>query len=187
MSQFSVLLDANVLIPAALRDTLLRASWSGLYQVRWSDTILDEVQRNLVASGMTTEGQARRLIATLRRSFPESLVQGYEVLIPDMTNHPGDRHVMAAAVMARVRTIVTFNLRHFHQAALAPHGIEAQHPDVFLSELASLVPDLMARAIEEQAAALRNPPKRYDDILDNLTGQVPRFAALMRGLRQPSD
>jgi hypothetical protein len=33
---FIVVLDANVLFPFTLRDTLLRAAAAGLYQVRWS-------------------------------------------------------------------------------------------------------------------------------------------------------
>lgn len=32
---FIVVLDANVLFPFSLRDTLLRAAASGFYQVRW--------------------------------------------------------------------------------------------------------------------------------------------------------
>ena len=102
-----------------------------------------------------------------------------------MRNHPKDRHVLAAAVRAHAQVIVTFNLRHFPEEALAPYGIVARHPDAFLTDLANRAPDLMVQTIERQAAALRNPPKSYDDILDNLTGQVPQFATLMRGLRQP--
>jgi hypothetical protein len=41
-------LDASVLFPAAVRDTLLRAAGAGLYQLYWSSDILEEVRRNLV-------------------------------------------------------------------------------------------------------------------------------------------
>lgn len=41
-------LDACVLYPATLRDVLLILSESGLYQVRWSSDVLDEMERNLV-------------------------------------------------------------------------------------------------------------------------------------------
>ena len=46
---------------------------------------------------------------------------GYEQLIPRMTNHEKDRHVLAAAVPGQVPIIVTFNLRHFEH--LEPWGI----------------------------------------------------------------
>jgi len=47
---FIVVLDANVLFPFSLRDTLLRAAAAGFYQVRWSSQILDEMTRNLVST-----------------------------------------------------------------------------------------------------------------------------------------
>lgn len=50
MDPLIAVLDANVLIPAAPRDTLLRAAELGLFQPVWSDQILDEVQRNLVSA-----------------------------------------------------------------------------------------------------------------------------------------
>ena len=39
---FKVVLDANVLYPFSLRDTLLRAASEGLFQLYWSDQILEE-------------------------------------------------------------------------------------------------------------------------------------------------
>lgn len=180
MSSFGVVLDACVLIPAALRDTLLRAALWGLYRPYWSETILDETHRNLIKSGMMIPDQARHLTDTLREKFPRALVKGFEPLIPGMTNHPKDRHVVAAAVKAHAQVVVTFNLRDFPGDALAPYEIEAQHPDTFLTNLADLAPESLMEIIERQAAALRNPSKSYDDILHNLTGQVPEFAELMR-------
>ena len=47
MTSFGAVLDANVLLKAGPRDTLLRAAEVGLYRPYWSETILDEVQRNL--------------------------------------------------------------------------------------------------------------------------------------------
>ncbi len=48
----SVVLDACIIIPASIRDTLLRAAAAGLYRVHWSEAILAEVQRNLYENGM---------------------------------------------------------------------------------------------------------------------------------------
>ncbi len=183
MASFGVVVDACVLIPAALRDTLIRAAVRDLYRPYWSETILQEVERNLVRAQLTTAAQAQRLVDVLRTRFPRAMAEGYEQLIPSMTTRDeGDRHVAAAAVTTHARVIVTFNLRDFPEEALAPYGIEAQHPDTFLTDLVDLAPELMRQVIEQQAAALRNPPKTYHDILDNLTGQVPRFAPLMRTL-----
>jgi hypothetical protein len=97
-----------------------------------------------------------------------------------MPNHPKDRHVLAAAMQAAARTIVTVNLRDFPQHLLAPYGVEAQSPDTFLLALHDTAPAIMARIIEEQASALWKSAKTPADILANLTGQAPSFAARMR-------
>ncbi|MEU6346424.1 hypothetical protein ABZ883_36360 [Streptomyces sp. NPDC046977] len=44
---FAVVYDACVLYPNTLRDLLIRVGRSGLVRVRWTDMILDEVDRNI--------------------------------------------------------------------------------------------------------------------------------------------
>jgi hypothetical protein len=56
---FRVVLDANVLYPFTLRDTLLRAAAANFFQVYWSEQILDEATRNLVSDAIMEEKQAR--------------------------------------------------------------------------------------------------------------------------------
>jgi len=100
-------LDASVLFPAALRDTLLRAAHEGLYRLHWSDAILVEVYRNLIETGRASQRQAQRLIATMQEAFPDATVTGFESLVDRMANDPKDRHVLAAAVVTGARVIVT--------------------------------------------------------------------------------
>lgn len=69
---FVVVLDANVLFPFTLRDTLLRAAAAGFYQLRWSSQILDEMLRNLVRTRAMPEQRAQRLRAIMEREFPEA-------------------------------------------------------------------------------------------------------------------
>jgi hypothetical protein len=68
---FVVVLDANVLFPFTLRDSLLRAAAADFYQLRWSSQILDEMSRSLVRTGTMTEERASRLRAVMEREFPE--------------------------------------------------------------------------------------------------------------------
>src|SRR6266852_2383512 len=107
MSSFMVVLDACVLLPASLRDTLLRAADAGLYRLQWTDDILEEVRRNLVSEIGIPEHKARRLIDLMSKQFPEALITQYQTLIELMRNHPKDRHVLAAAVSCRAQVIVT--------------------------------------------------------------------------------
>ncbi|MGH7284916.1 MAG: PIN domain-containing protein [Polyangiaceae bacterium] len=132
---FIVVLDANVLFPFTLRDTLLRAAAAGFYQVRWSARILDEATRNLVITGTMPEDRASRLRAILEREFPEAEITGYEHLVDAMPNHPKDRHVVAAAVKGGAQVITTANLKDF---ITLPDGVEAQSPDEFLGNLFDL-------------------------------------------------
>lgn len=180
MPVFVVVLDACVLFPAALRDTLLDAASAGLYRFHWSDDILEELRRSLVGRKRTAEDKARHLIAEIERTFSDARVTGYEQLIPAMTNDAGDRHVAAAAVAAGAQVIVTSNLRHFPDSALAPFNIEAQSPDEFLINLFDLDPRLMARLVVEQAARLRSPPMTVAQVLTYLERQAPTFAGLVR-------
>lgn len=180
MSSFAVLLDANVILPAAIRDTLVRAAAAGLYRLHWSERILEEVRRNLVATGRTSPEQAQQLVQTMKAYFPEASVSGYEVLVSAMTNSSEDRHVLAAAVASRSQVIVTSNLTDFPSSALDPFGVEAQSPDQFLIQLLDLYPDALARIVMKQADALQNPPMTYVQVLESIALHAPRFAASVR-------
>lgn len=183
-SPFIVTLDACVLFPASLRDTLLYAADAGLYRPAWTEQIWAEVTDNLKAKKdrPMTEEAASRLMADVRASFEAAFVTEYEGLIAAMTNHEKDRHVLAAAVVARAQVIVTFNMKDFPASALAPFDIEAQHPDEFLSRLFDLAPQTMADVIRTQAAALKRPPMTPARVLDTLARHTPRFVASVRPL-----
>ncbi|MGE0713444.1 MAG: PIN domain-containing protein [Planctomycetota bacterium] len=177
---FRVVLDANVLYPFTLRDTILRAGARGMVQVYWSEQILEEVRRNLVEAGVASEHQAERLLAAMRRAFPEATVRGHEPLVAAMPNQEKDRHVAAAAVKAGAPLIVTLNLRDF---ASLPDGVEAQGPDEFLESLFDLDPDGMVELVVEQAGALKRPPRSVDEVLRALEKTVPVFARSVRQRR----
>ncbi len=100
VAPFKVVLDANVLYPFTLRDTLLRAAAAGFFQAYWSELLLEEATRNLVANSIMTAEQAERLRAAMDKAFPDALVTGHESLIAAMKNDEKDRHVAAAAVKA---------------------------------------------------------------------------------------
>lgn len=160
---FRVVLDACVLYPMHLRDVLLQAAAEGLYQVRWSQEILDEATRNLTANLQITESQATHLIATMSAAFPEALVTGHEQLVEAMRNDPKDRHVVAAAVKAGAQVVVTENTRDFREM---PDGIEAQTADDFLCNLLDLDPDRMMHALEKICARRKRPPNQLEPLAE---------------------
>lgn len=181
MTDLTAVLDADVLIAAGPRDTLLRAFEARLYQAYWSEDILTEVERNLgplLVSHGHSDGvmKARNFVATLRRVFPQALVSGYQAHIPVMTNDPKDRHVAAAAVAAGARCIVTFNLRDYPATALRSHNLVALSPDEFLLDLYGLRPNEPVTILINQGAGLRHP-RTLDETLVALRPQLPRFVA----------
>jgi predicted nucleic acid-binding protein len=172
-ADYRVLLDACVLIPMPLADTLLRmAEEPRLYLPRWSQLIMNEVTRNLIAKWGMPADKAHRREAEIRRHFPEAWVEGFEPMVELMTNDPGDRHVLAAAVRSHAELIVTYNRRHFPIGSVQSWEIEVQGPSAFLRGLYDLEAGLFVRKLHEQADAIGIALER---LLLSLSKNVPGF------------
>ncbi|MDQ3655834.1 MAG: PIN domain-containing protein [Chloroflexota bacterium] len=163
-----------------LRDTLLRSAAERLYEPRWSPDILDELSRNLVHRIGLRQDRVDWLLFRMEQEFPDALIDGYQSHIAVMTNHPKDRHVLAAAVHANAALIVTSNLKDYPEAALAPYNIATRSPDRFLLALAESSCAGMETALRKQAQAFRNPPRSVSDVLKNLERSAPAFVTFMR-------
>ena len=175
--------DACVLHAAPIRDLLLRLAVAGAVRARWSEQILDECFASIhrVRPDLPADRLARTRVL-INSAVPDCLVTGYEALVEGL-NLPdaGDRHVLAAGVRAGAQVIVTFNLNHFPKAGLSRFGIDARHPDDFVLALLDVAPGVVCAAVQEQAAALRNPPRTPGQLLETLEGcGLPRAVARLR-------
>jgi len=179
---FQAVLDANLLLPAPLRDTLLRLAEADLFVPRWSERILAEVTKNLVESGRTDAERAARVAETMAAAFPEAMVPTsiISAIEPAMTNDPRDRHVLAAAVGVGAEVVVTMNLKDFPPTACESLGIQVASPDDFLIDLYQVDPSAVFRALSDQAAALTKPALTLHDVLDYVAKDAPEFAGLIR-------
>jgi hypothetical protein len=182
---FVVLYDACVLYPAPLRDLLIRLANKSIVRARWSEAILDECFRNILANRPDLRPEAlERTRELMRQAVPDCMVSGFEALIegielPDRD----DRHVLAAAIRAGAQTIVTFNLADFPVARLASYNVEPKHPDDFILDAIDLAPGLVASVVSQQAAALKNPPRSVAELLETLRDQgLVRSVAKLREL-----
>jgi hypothetical protein len=164
------LLDACVLYPAALRDLLMRLAVQMAYQPRWTETIHEEWMRNVLRDRPDlTREQLERTRQLMDQIDAESLVDGYEARVQELDlPDADDRHVLAAAMAAGAAVIVTFNLSDFPDATLAPHGIRAQHPDVFLCGLLEQEPERFLEAVRKHRLSLLRPPQTEDGYLETL-------------------
>jgi len=159
MTAAVAVLDANVLYPAPLRDLLLQLAFAGVFQARWSADIDDKWTRSLQADRPELVAQIALTRSMMHRAIPNALVTGYHrhisnIMLPD----PDDRHVLAAAITIAADVIVTFNLRDFPAAALAPYGVEAKHPDAYLQSLIDMMPSQVLAAVSDCLSRLRRPP-----------------------------
>jgi len=180
---FTAFLDANVLVPAALTDVLLRAAEKELYRPRWSQAVLDEAAGAVHrARPDLADSRVRARIREMNAQFPRALVLRYEHLIPEVdVPDPGDRHVVAAAATGHADVIVTRNLHDFPASALEPWDMEAVGPDAFLHDMLDLFPAAMAQVLVEQANDTRRPALGIDGVLRSLErAGVPGFVAAVR-------
>jgi predicted nucleic acid-binding protein len=187
MSHFTALYDANVLYPAPLRDLLMRLALQDLYRAKWTAAIHEEWMRNVLLNRPDlSREQLERTRQLMDANVRDCLVTGYECLIPALVlPDPDDAHVLAAAVHGGANIIVTFNLKDFPAAILAPHGIEAQHPDEFITNLIGLNAPKVIQAVRGQRAGLRNPPRTADELLDILLQQqLPETVRLLRRFKE---
>ncbi|WP_394438978.1 PIN domain-containing protein [Sphingobium naphthae] len=170
-------LDANILFPMILRDTLLRVAAAGGFRAHWSDRILEEMTRNLVEQHRISPTQADRLVAQMNMAFPESSVEDWKPFELTMQNDPKDRHVAAAAARCGAALIVTANLKDFEPL---PAGIAAIGPDTFLRDRFAAMPEAVLTALRKQVAGYRNPPATIETLLAWLEKDLPEFVAAVR-------
>ena len=110
MPRYTAVLDACVLVPIVLADTLLRVAEKGQYRPLWSDRILTEAQ---TATEEIHPGiDAGKRFTQMREAFDDALVTGWEELknslsLPDQD----DRHVVAAAIRGGAQGIITANVK----------------------------------------------------------------------------
>ena len=173
MSRYIALLDANILYPAPMRDLFLQLAVSDVFRTKWSADIhrewIEALLRNQPERDRAKLERTRRL---MDEAALGSLVTGYEPLIASLSlPDPGDRHVLAAAIAGRCDVIVTQNLDHFPEAALAPFHLQAQHPDEFLYQHLTLAPGVFCGAVRKVRARLLHPAYSIEQYLATLTRQ----------------
>jgi hypothetical protein len=173
VAAFTALYDACVLYPAPLRDLLMWLALTDLFRARWTNAIHEEWMRGVLNDRPDlTRAQMERARDLMNANVRDCLVTDYEDLIEAVSlPDPDDRHVLAAAIRGRADVIVTFNLSDFPDPVLQRYGIEAQHPDLFISHLLDLAPTTVYLAVKRQRENLKNPPRTPGELLDTLEQQ----------------
>jgi hypothetical protein len=175
---FASVLDACVIAPMPIADTLLRLAEHDppFYGPLWSRHILDEVRSSLLKFGYN-EQQALRRVHAMEAAFPEALVTGYEKLIDAMTNDVKDRHVLAVAVRFGADCIVSDNSKHFPKHALDPYGLECLSSEEFLLHQYHLDPDAFIAILSDQA---KDANRSLAELVALLSRHAPKLGDLIK-------
>ena len=122
-----------------------------------------------------SDEQAERRLTAMRGAFEDAEITGYECLQSAMTNHPKDRHVLAAAVRCGAHAIISDNKKDFPRDALSPYDIDCLTADEFLVHQFHLAPELVIDKLQMQAKK-RNVS--FPGLLMRLQRCAPMFAEL---------
>jgi hypothetical protein len=180
-----VVLDACVLYPPTLRDLLLTLAAFDAFEPRWSPEILDELERNVLADHPDIDPRRFRshTIAAMTAAFPDATGRdSSKDLAPVVGVHRNDQHVAQLAIATGSDTIVTQNLRHFPNRALAKHNLRAVSPGTLITEINHDEPSLIDHALGSLAQRWKNPSRTVSEILDLLEVH-PTMATPIRTIR----
>lgn len=174
---FRVLLDADTLARAMTRSLLIMAGVKkgSMYRPRWTLRIEAEADRH-IATGRVKVAELRMRFDWGSAVLVDDVVEGLEADLAE--TDAKDRHVLAAARQADIRTIVTGNVRHFGQSDLVRLGIVAVHPDLFLSQV--LDPDLYRAVVTEWSSRRTRTGTTPESLHSVLADQHPLTFEAMR-------
>ncbi len=112
MSRYTVLLDANILYSAPMRDVLLQLAVTDLFKAKWTADIHREwIEALLRNEPHRNRAALERTRDMMDRATRDCLVTGYESLIPSLTlPDPDDRHVLAAAIVGKCDVILKIKM-----------------------------------------------------------------------------
>jgi len=171
-NRFTAVIDACVLCSPLKRNLILSLAEAELFRVRWSDEIMDEMEKAITIilskkdhdDAVERAAQARNI---MNQAFAEARVVEYEHHGNGIGRLPdeGDRHVIAAAIKSKADIIVTENLKDFPRKVLANYGIEAKSSDEFIADAIDLSPLLAIDAIKRMRLRLDRPEKTLEVLL----------------------
>jgi predicted nucleic acid-binding protein len=177
-----VVLDACVLYPPSLRDLLLTLAALDAFDVLWSETILQELRRNVVADNPDVDPHrfSDHTLAEMRRYFPAAMVTVGPDDIDRLDNDPKDRHVAAAGIVAAADAVVTINVRDFRSRVLDEAGVAVLTPGRLVELVLDEAPELVEQAVRRIANRWTNPSWSPAEVADILAGHPTMALAMYR-------
>ena len=161
-----VFFDASVLFKAAVTRFLLGAAQSGEFRAIWSELVVTEARRNLLAADRPHAAAAalEQNIGLVR----DPVVAPSNAIAATLgLTDVGDRHVLAAAANGEASVLVTSNIRHFDPTEAASLGVAVLTPDALATSIATRNPSALTRHVQ------RTPPDRLARYVEVLSRELP--------------
>jgi len=182
-------LDADIIFSRVLHELFGRlAVGPRLFDLVWSDELLDEAKSSLVDQKGLSDQAAEAWVGHMRREFPSGRVNPVSVAddldLESLTRDPEDVHVCALAIAGNAELLFTFD-RGYLKEPLRGHGVEVPDLDRFLVDQCKQQPEVFARIVERQADVWSGGHP-VDELLAAFSrANVPRFAEALAPLVDP--
>jgi hypothetical protein len=178
-----VFVDSNELFPFTVMDLILTLAEDQLIEFVWTEELLDEWERVIIAGGKRTKESARSVSATIRKAFKDSRIDPEKYRnevwpeLPDL-----DDRVHGAAASAGADVLLTRNLDDFSPHLLPKLIVTTS--DEYLTGLFRHRPRDFVASYRKLAASKRRPPVTDCEYLVKLhnAGCVNLAKALARPL-----
>lgn len=173
-------LDADVLVPILSCDLLLCAFDHDLYRPVVTEQILGEVERTLASDlahldAAAVARRARQVAETLAlHTHPAAPVTEAVAVV-----NVKDRHVAAAALAAAADVVVSNDRRLRRQIDRLGPPLRAVSGDELMVGLYDADRDGIDTVIDVMVAKRVRRPLTRDELIGQLAGQFPRFAAAL--------
>ena len=137
-----------------------------------------EMTKTLRTKLKRTASEAEHRRDQMNKAFPEAMVTVPPELLRAVECIPDkdDRHVLAAAIMARANAIVTQNTRHFPKECLDKFGVLCQTADDFLIHQYHLCEQMMLDKLDDQGAGI-SQDRAF--VISSLRISAPGFVKLL--------
>lgn len=172
-----VFADTATFYPISIADLVMRLAEIGIFELVWSDYLLDEIERVLVERKRLPQSAAEYFCDCIRETFPGGRIprSAYEHLLASRTGpDPADHEHSAAAVAGNVNVILSADRTGFPMRDTSP--ARRRHPDEYLAELLNLFPSEIAGVLTEMASSRREPSLVHDIIAALKRAGLRRFA-----------
>jgi hypothetical protein len=162
MRRLRVVLDADVLVDAQVRDIFLALAEAELIELRWNGALVDELRTILIDDMGRQVDAADRLCAAFRRAYPLGEVLGAESMAGPLAPMPvGEGSpALAVALSCEADIVVAHDRgRYPDDEVLADRDLEVLAPGEALAVMVDLLgAGAVAREFEQLTTVLDVPP-----------------------------